>query len=452
MPEPEFLFPELTPSAALGLARRSPRCGCGDLHRSEDGPHAADARESHVAAAARLRHRRKRGRNGWRAVEPGAPRLARGDFVEHGYDIKRLIQTIVTSRTYQMPSVARKGEARARLRVLGPEVRRMTAEQFADAIGTAYRRMERRAGQRAPPGAAGRGASGGGSAPSQPRQAGVYAREWRVASTSLTRALGRPIRDQIISTRASDATTLQALELTNGEILAQWLSRGARRMVGELPAEPVSLYNSAVAGRNASSSRVRNRHLEIEQALADRSGGRIQRSGSDPARVGAGGARRSVRCHAAFIAHADRRLWFPSRGQDRFSVTGASGDGVRVKNPSVVVYDIAGKRFSAVPRHHGTREQTERHRLDAQSVNEVLRLRHGPRTWNGSSRRSPGHRWPLQQRCPASRRPSIVSSGRRSVAHRRQPNAASPSPRSAIPRAASDRRLRDWPICCGRSS
>ena len=79
---------------------------------------------------------------------------------------------------------------------------------------------------------------------------GVYARDFRSPSTLLTRALGRPIRDQVTSVRAHDATTLQALELVNGEILTNRLMRGARRMVGELPPDPRSLFTAAVAGRN----------------------------------------------------------------------------------------------------------------------------------------------------------------------------------------------------------
>jgi hypothetical protein len=62
------------------------------------------------------------------------------------------------------------------------------------------------------------------------------------------------MRDQVISVRASQSTTPQALELVNGETLTRRLSRGARRMLGELPPEPVSLYTRAVAGRPASSS------------------------------------------------------------------------------------------------------------------------------------------------------------------------------------------------------
>ena len=58
------------------------------------------------------------------------------DFVDHGYDIKRLIRTILSSRAYAMPAVARTGEPPTRGYVFaGPEVRRLTAEQFADAIG-----------------------------------------------------------------------------------------------------------------------------------------------------------------------------------------------------------------------------------------------------------------------------------------------------------------------------
>jgi hypothetical protein len=56
-----------------------------------------------------------------------------------------------------------------------------------------------------------------------------------VNGSKLTRGLGRPIRDQIYTERDSDATTLQALELVNGEILTQTLARGAKRMLGLLP-------------------------------------------------------------------------------------------------------------------------------------------------------------------------------------------------------------------------
>ena len=44
-----------------------------------------------------------------------------------------------------------------------------------------------------------------------------FARQWRFRSDPLTRALGRPSRVQVVTERSPDATTLQALELVNGE-------------------------------------------------------------------------------------------------------------------------------------------------------------------------------------------------------------------------------------------
>lgn len=47
----------------------------------------------------------------------------------------------------------------------------------------------------------------------------------------LNRALGRPDRNQVVSRRASLATTLQAMELTNGQTLDALLTNGARQCV-----------------------------------------------------------------------------------------------------------------------------------------------------------------------------------------------------------------------------
>ena len=121
------------------------------------------------------------------------------DFVEHRYDVKHLIATIMTSRAYQMRAVVRAGEPPARGYVFaGPEVRRVTAEQFADTIGLITGEWNIYYPPSRPGAAAGRRSR------RAPRRtdavsAGLYAREWRTASTRLTRALGRPIRDQVHS-------------------------------------------------------------------------------------------------------------------------------------------------------------------------------------------------------------------------------------------------------------
>jgi mono/diheme cytochrome c family protein len=54
-----------------------------------------------------------------------------------------------------------------------------------------------------------------------------------VPSDPLMLALGRPSREQVLTTRLQTATTLQAIELTNGDTLAKLLQRGADKVLGE---------------------------------------------------------------------------------------------------------------------------------------------------------------------------------------------------------------------------
>lgn len=131
------------------------------------------------------------------------------DFSQHNYDLKYLIKLMMTSRSYAFPSSRE-------------NLRRLTAEQFADSISeiTGEWRV------------------------SQSGEKARYAREWELKSTPMTRAMGRPIRDQVFTTREDAATTLQALELVNGDTLAIVLKRGALRMLGELSDAPQNLFDS----------------------------------------------------------------------------------------------------------------------------------------------------------------------------------------------------------------
>ena len=45
------------------------------------------------------------------------------------------------------------------------------------------------------------------------------------------RSLGRPNRDQIVSMRPSELTTLEAIDLANGQTLADDLARGAKSIL-----------------------------------------------------------------------------------------------------------------------------------------------------------------------------------------------------------------------------
>jgi mono/diheme cytochrome c family protein len=57
------------------------------------------------------------------------------DFVEHGHDLKHTLALIVTSRSYQLPSAdAPSPGTQGPYAFAGPLVRRMSAEQFADAL------------------------------------------------------------------------------------------------------------------------------------------------------------------------------------------------------------------------------------------------------------------------------------------------------------------------------
>jgi Protein of unknown function (DUF1549)/Protein of unknown function (DUF1553)/Planctomycete cytochrome C len=159
--------------------------------------------------------------------EPWSPELLdwlAADFVEHGYDLKHLIATIMTSRAYQLPTVHRPSKEIKDYVFEGPEVRRMTAEEFADTLSSVTGEW---------PVYVAAGAT-----------RGVYSRQWRMPSSPLTRGLGRPIRDQVYTERDQDATTLQQLELVNGETLRHNLVRGAKRMLDQLPPAPANIFDS----------------------------------------------------------------------------------------------------------------------------------------------------------------------------------------------------------------
>ena len=78
-------------------------------------------------------------------------------------------------------------------------------------------------------------------------------------------ALGRPNREIVVTTRPTVATTLQALEMTNGETLADILKRGAKSLLtdsGPLSNDFVpTLYQKAL-GRKPS-----DRELQLAREM-----------------------------------------------------------------------------------------------------------------------------------------------------------------------------------------
>ncbi len=148
------------------------------------------------------------------------------DLVDHDYDLRRTLKNILSSKAYQLPSTSWDGQNDEEFIFQGPVVKRMTAEQFRDALcaltdywpgdlGTDLKIANVIDGE-------------------------TKTRSWMLKRDPFTVAMGRPNRDQINSQRSPYATTLQALELTNGSTLADLLKQGAGRLVsdhGESPEE-----------------------------------------------------------------------------------------------------------------------------------------------------------------------------------------------------------------------
>ena len=217
-------------------------------------------------------------------------------------------------------------------------------------------------------------------------------------------------------------------------MLTRWLSRGARRMLGELPPEPPEPFNKAVAGRNASASTFDIDVVERDEALADRAGLRIERARARRAAVGRRGARRRRRQgDAARVADAGRGAG-PAAPAGRRRPRTTAG---RSRAPAVAPrLRHRRPRLHAVPRQHRARQPAQRDRLDAQSGGAVLRVRQPSPTWIACCRRRRSRRCPRRRRSRPPPKPSTACSCTRSAARPRLPNAASRRARSPIPLSA----------------
>ncbi len=276
--------------------------------------------------------------------EPWSPELLdwlASDFVESHYDMKHLLAVILSSRTYQMPSVPAKSEGPKQYVFRGPEVRRVTAEEFADAIGSVtgewhvYQDPGPEPDPKKPDPI---------DAPFVQPKPGVYSREWHVASTSLTRSLGRPIRDQVYSVRDNQPTTLQALELVNGEPLTHWLTRGSRKMLGELPPEPSSIFDRPSPKKTPAPFEIDISHAQkLWLLVADTGSYSPEKVEAIWAGVELVGRGHKVTPLSSLKPIDESGLRTSS---NPIELAGAHGTGVRVKTPSRVVYDISGQGYS----------------------------------------------------------------------------------------------------------
>lgn len=143
------------------------------------------------------------------------------DFVQQKNDLKKLIFTITTSRTYQMPSVELQSEGQLIAEdytFKGMHRRRLSAEQFADAVSAVVYPVYHDTLKAFDPGKE-----------ITPAITSPFVRASLVKNDRFLTALGRPNRENVSTDRSSQANLLQALELTNGSMFYRALQEGARQ-------------------------------------------------------------------------------------------------------------------------------------------------------------------------------------------------------------------------------
>jgi mono/diheme cytochrome c family protein len=161
------------------------------------------------------------------------------DLVEHGYDLKHTLGQIVTSRAYQSAAVSLPdNSSRDDFIFRGPLVRRISAEQFVDAVsdlaGIEYAPPAAKPAAIVKPASKDKDdAKADASKASVAGRAG--ARAALVNADPLLIALGRSNREQVVTERPKTATTLEALELTNGTPLSTLLEKGAKKWCHDAP-------------------------------------------------------------------------------------------------------------------------------------------------------------------------------------------------------------------------
>jgi hypothetical protein len=176
-------------------------------------------------------------------------------LADNDYDLKATMRLIVTSQAYQSRAVALDEQpAGPQYDYSGPVAKRMTAEQFVDALwqitGTAPREPHKDVGEFL--------------TVAEKKDRNSY-RASLVSSDLLMRSLGRPNREQVVTERPSMLTTLQALDLSNSPLLAETLSHGAANVAERFAdADPPTIVDWLYASALSRAPTSEERTLAIE--------------------------------------------------------------------------------------------------------------------------------------------------------------------------------------------
>jgi hypothetical protein len=131
------------------------------------------------------------------------------DFASNGHDLKRTMRMLVTSQAYRLPAIEPVPNQKPDEFIFkGPLTRRLRAEQFMDGLA--------QLGESAAP----------------PANRPAFQRHGLKNLDRLMRILGRPKRDQVATSRDDRPTTLQALELSNGDIMHKAVQNVGNRWAG----------------------------------------------------------------------------------------------------------------------------------------------------------------------------------------------------------------------------
>lgn len=156
--------------------------------------------------------------------------LLANHLVASNYDMKAVIRLIATSKIYQARADVIDDENKAYV-FNGPVRKRMTAEQFIDSVRSvvgAWPQPDKNAFKVA--------TGQGGQLDVVMKTHGLQKWDDRPIRTafaqrdSLQAVLGRPTRDQVVTSRPDQLTTLEAINLANGPELAGLISEGAKKI------------------------------------------------------------------------------------------------------------------------------------------------------------------------------------------------------------------------------
>ncbi len=198
--------------------------------------------------------------------------LLANHLVESDYDLKAVLGLIARSRIYRARTDVRGEESEAYV-FRGPIRKRMTAEQFLDTIrnvlgvwpeadDNAFASKKGQGGQLA----AVMSAHGLEKWDGRPIRTVFGKRD------SLQASLGRPNREQVVSTRPDSLTTLEAINLANGPELASLLQAGAAKFANtQSPKDLVGTVFRAALSREPTA-----RELEVSLAVLGSSPSREQ--------------------------------------------------------------------------------------------------------------------------------------------------------------------------------